>query len=198
MGNREGVVEKINVSPKLQPDRMEEIVRVERRRVYKVLFVGGKAGGKTSIISAMLDNVYDENVEATIGLDLRIKVRGRNKYQIWEICGDAKYEKMALPYFGKVHTVVVVYSLCCLESFLNVSLYLRDSMDRDLCVIVVGNKSEEAGVVSEKARDTLILDNDVHYIEVSAKCGVGIDGLLGLITKFSRYEMEEKIEKEID
>ena len=52
---------------------MAEITETEEIPKYKIIFIGDKFTGKSSILARFIDNKFEPDYQATIGLDFLVK-----------------------------------------------------------------------------------------------------------------------------
>lgn len=170
--------------------------------LLKFITIGDYGVGKTSIVQKFIhhDQYFDEDAKATIGIDFGsmllksnlIKTKdptiktGENLYKmhIWDCGGQSRYKSIIKPYFRDSNAVLLVFDLTDRKSFEHLKewrdLLLKNTSEKDRYeLIVVGNKSDhingrEVKWIDANSYAKLI---GAHYIEVSAKKGVGIHKL---------------------
>ena len=123
-------------------DSIDNSVSVTRQ---KIIFVGCQAVGKTSIISRIIDNPFNENYEASIGIDFCSKVlryKGQSiKLQIWDTAGQEKFKSLIPSYVRNSAIVFVVFDLHSHESFEKVQGWIDFIKELENSFLVLcGNK----------------------------------------------------------
>ena len=82
-----------------EEDSIDDSISVTR---HKIIFVGDACTQKTLIISRIMDNLYNEIYEPSIGVDFvskNIKFRKQNiKFQIWDTAGQERYKGLIPSY----------------------------------------------------------------------------------------------------
>ena len=180
------------------------------RYIIKILTLGDTLVGKTSIVLRFSDDKFFENQKSTIGIDFKtkyIKV-GEDfvKVFLWDTAGQERYKNVAKQYYNGANGVLLIYDVCCRESFKRIDFWLNELKEKnkidELYIILVGNKIdlEEQRVISKEEGEKYASDNNINYSEVSAKTGTGIinlfkkitKGSLNLILKLNNERIEDK------
>ena len=161
--------------------------------IIKILTLGDTMVGKSSIVLRFSDDKFDENVFATIGIDFKtkyIKVRDASvKVLIWDTAGQEKFRNIAKQYYKGANGVLLIYDVCNRKSFERIGFWLNELKENnkidELYAILVGNKIdlEQRRVISKEEGEKYAEENNIKYLEVSAKTGEGILDLFNDITK---------------
>ena len=89
--------------------------------ICKVVFVGESGDGKTSIISRIVNNFYDEKTESTDGATYAsksIEVQGQSiRLDLWDTGGQEKYRSLTRFFYKDSPIVIIVYDITKRESF---------------------------------------------------------------------------------
>ncbi len=82
MGNKNNYVKRKLEQDIIEPEIIKKCEKNSEKegRFFKILIVGSKACGKSSVISRIMDDKYIEDNVPTIGLDLRRKLILNNIY----------------------------------------------------------------------------------------------------------------------
>ena len=107
----------------------------------------------------------------------------RIKAQIWDTAGQERYRAITTAYYRGALGAMLVYDLTKSPSFENIPRWLRELKDhanRDIVLIMVGNKmdmADEGGqrAVTKEQAEAMAKELDVPQIETSAKSGAGVD-----------------------
>ena len=180
------------------------------RYIIKILTLGDTLVGKTSIVLRFSDDKFFENQKSTIGIDFKtkyIKV-GEDfvKVFLWDTAGQERYKNVAKQYYNGANGVLLIYDVCCRESFKRIDFWLNELKEKnkidELYIVLVGNKIdlEDQRVISKEEGEKYASDNNINYSEVSAKTGKGIinlfkkitKGSLNLILKLNNERIEDK------
>ena len=161
--------------------------------IIKILTLGDTLVGKSSIVLRFSDNRFDDNQLATIGIDYKtkyIKVKDASvKVLLWDTAGHEKFRNIARQYYKGANGVLLIYDVCDRKSYERIGFWMDELKQNNeieqLYIILVGNKIdvEEKRVVTREEAEKYAEDNNINYIEVSAKTGEGILDLFNEVTK---------------
>ena len=161
--------------------------------IIKILTLGDTLVGKSSIVLRFSDNRFDDNQLATIGIDYKtkyIKVKDASvKVLLWDTAGQEKFRNIARQYYKGANGVLLIYDVCDRKSYERIGFWMDELKQNNeieqLYIILVGNKIdlEEKRVVTREEAEKYAEDNNINYLEVSAKTGEGILDLFNEITK---------------
>ena len=159
----------------------------------KILTLGDTLVGKSSIVLRFSDNRFDDNQLATIGIDYKtkyIKVKDASvKVLLWDTAGQEKFRNIARQYYKGANGVLLIYDVCDRKSYERIGFWMDELKQNNeieqLYIILVGNKIdlEEKRVVTREEAEKYAEDNNINYLEVSAKTGEGILDLFNEVTK---------------
>ena len=156
----------------------------EYEMMFKIVLVGDASVGKTNIMSKYLKNEFHEDSKATVGVEFGSKqftVEGHKiKAQIWDTAGQERYKAMTSAYFKGAKGAFIVYDITSKSSFESVDRWLNDlrvSADKNLTVIIIGNKCdlEQQRDVKKEQGEEKSKSNGVAFMETSALSGENID-----------------------
>ncbi len=160
---------------------------------WKIILVGNKKVGKTSITSRYVRNDFKEEYKSSQQIELQRKnlpIEGTDKWtqlHIWDTLGQEKFKSIAPVFFKKSVGCFLVYDVTNRESFLALEGWrqqlIKDS-DTKIVVMLLGNKVDMPNkVVSSEEGQEYARSCGWGFMEVSAKMNIGIDGAFkGLIT----------------
>jgi small GTP-binding protein len=98
--------------------------------LLKLLLVGDTAVGKSSLLLRFTDGSFDTDVQATIGVDFKVKmmrVSGKVvKATIWDTAGQERFRTLTSSYYRGAHGVVLVYDVTRPETFRRLSQWLSE------------------------------------------------------------------------
>lgn len=153
---------------------------------YKLVVLGDQGCGKTSIITRFMYDKFDNNYQATIGIDFLSKtmyLEDRTvRLQLWDTAGQERFRSLIPSYIRDSSVAVVVYDVTNRPSFLSVNKWIddvRNERGTDVIVVLVGNKTDktEARQVSTEEGEAKAKEHDIMFIETSAKAGFNIKAL---------------------
>ena len=185
-------------------DSMENSVSSIR---YKIIFIGDAGVGKTTIISRIMDNPFNEVYEPSIGVDFMskiIKYRGQNiKLQIWDTAGQEKYKGLIPSYVRNSSIVFLIYDISVKSSFDNIPNWITFIRSiENTTLVLCGNKIDlEKREVTKEEGEALAQKEGIAFYEMSAKSGEGIKNMfynaVSDLTVFAENNNKESLIKEL-
>lgn len=159
-------------------------------KAYKIVVIGDKGVGKTSIISKYLDNQVSER--ATIGVDFRsITLENGKELVIWDIGGQERFTSVAKAYLTGAKLSVLVYDVNSPESLSRVKkwaeLLVKANNGSEISGILVGNKIDLGKKIDPEKINEFMQSCPVkilYHIETSAVTGERIKDLFKKISDF--------------
>jgi len=153
-------------------------MEVMPRSKYKLVFVGDSNVGKTSIISRFMYDHFDQNYDATIGIDFLAKthtVKDKTvRLQLWDTAGQERFRSLIPSYIRDSSVAVVVYAVDNPDSFNAVDKWIDEvkaERENQVIIFIVGNKTDLESQRrihwregSEKAEK-----HEAYFLETSAK-----------------------------
>lgn len=146
--------------------------------LYKLLLIGDAGVGKSCLLRRFADSKYDECLTSTIGVDFKIRTvclgGEKVKLQIWDSAGQERYRTIASAYYRGAHGVGIVFDVTSKSSFENMQFWIEEiekNENPNIRKLLIGNKSdlEEKRCISLKEATDFAYENDMRYIETSAK-----------------------------
>jgi len=160
--------------------------RVSGLNKYKLVFLGEQAVGKTSVITRFMYDTFDNNYQATIGIDFLSKTMYLEertvRLQLWDTAGQERFRSLIPSYIRDSSGAIVVYDITNRTSFLNTSKWIDDvraERGSDVVIVLVGNKTDlqDRRQVSTEEGEERAKELGVQFIETSAKVGHNIKSL---------------------
>lgn len=157
----------------------------------KLLIMGNSAVGKSNFIFRLINNQFSAMHFATIGFDVRSLIIDiedkRVKVQIWDTAGQERYKSLSKNLFTRAQGIIIMYDITSRESFTSIEnwlLFINDSCC-DLPLILLGNKFdlEDQRQVSKEEGEKFAKENNINFLEVSAKDGINIKESIYSIAK---------------
>ena len=161
-------------------ESVDDSVNVAR---HKIIFVGDAGVGKTTIISRIMDNPFNEVYEPSIGVDFmskNISFRGQNiKLQMWDTAGQEKYKGLIPSYVRNSSIVFVIYDVSIKTSFDNVPTWINFIRTiENTTLVLCGNKIDlNEREVKKEDGEALAQKEGIQFFEVSAKTGDNIKNM---------------------
>jgi len=155
------------------------IQKLERTSI-PIFAIGDSSTGKTSLISVYANDIFDENILTTIGIDFfikYIKLPNGNKctIKLWDTAGQEIYRSIALSNIKISLGIVLVYDISQLKTFQNIRNWIQlisDSVNiKEIPLLFIGNKIDLKNLREVNKEDGEKLANEYKglFFETSAK-----------------------------
>lgn len=150
---------------------------------YKLVFLGEQAVGKTSIITRFMYDTFDNNYQATIGIDFLSKTMYLDdrtvRLQLWDTAGQERFRSLIPSYIRDSSVAVVVYDVTNKASFTNCDKWIEDvraERGGDVIIMLVGNKTDlvDKRQVTAEEGEAKAKKLNVLFVETSAKSNINI------------------------
>ena len=95
----------------------------------KVVLLGNKAVGKTSIINRYTRNIFKENIMMTPGPNFVLKKvefpeeNEKIRFEIWDTAGQERYRALAKQFYKNASSCILVYDITEKKSFEDIRDY---------------------------------------------------------------------------
>jgi small GTP-binding protein len=166
--------------------RSQAICRVtsmlRARHVFKTVFIGDPATGKTSIVARHVSSSFKENYLPTIGAAISSKdydYAGHSvTLMIWDIAGQDIFNRVREKYYGGASAAFIVYDVTRSQTFENTPKWFEDMkkfIPGSIQMTLVGNKIDLPREVEKKEGEKLAKAIGADFIETSAKTGENIE-----------------------
>ena len=151
----------------------------------KIIFIGDIYVGKTSIINVLMGQKFNNEYEASIGVDFfskTIKYKGKTiKLQIWDSAGQEKFRSLIPNYIRGSSLVFIVYDVTNRKSFDNLQSWI-DFVNNieNANIVILGNKIdlESQRQVSTDEVQKFCSEKNYEFYEVSAKEDNNLNNML--------------------
>ena len=174
----------------------------KRNKRVKIVFVGDAGVGKTQIINRFMNNSFSDVYLETIVNSYHKTINSNGKIiklQLWDTAGQEKYRSIIKPYYKNSNLIVLVYNINNLLTFKSIPKWVDEvkaETYKNTKFLLVGNKCDleenEREVTTEEAKK-YAEDNNMKFIEVSAKTGKGIsDNMFNSIIKELLKDVKEE------
>lgn len=167
--------------------------------IYKYIIIGDSGVGKSCILLQFTQNEFDQNKENTVGVEFGNKIISVDglpvKLQIWDTAGQEQFKSITRSYYRAVAGALLVYDVTNSESFADVKKWLdeaKQNANPELVVILCGNKIDlpSERKVSFDQGKRLATENNIFYMECSAKSRLNIDDLFLTVAKAIKEKVD--------
>ena len=174
--------------------------------LFKVLIVGDADVGKTQIVNRYVKDSFVEGCKPTAGIDFCSKIISLNNkkinLQLYDTSGQKRFSTIVQTYYKGATLIVFVYAIDNKDSFDNIPKWVEEVkiQNENAKFLLVGNKldlEEERDVSTEDAKK-YAEENNIGFIEVSAKTGDGIKDMFEYIISELLEDMKKEENKNIE
>ena len=189
----------------------DEGVSVEDLIKLKLIVVGNQGTGKSCILNRFVNETFEENYQATIGLDFQSKnitIHDQDvRLIIYDTAGQEKFRSLIPMYIREAQITLLVYDISDKDSFDAMPNWIqevKEVLNKEVVFALIGNKMdlESQRKVSYEEGKKLAEKNNFVFQEVSAKTGKNFENLFEVQifeTVYNKFRKEfEKREEGIE
>ena len=164
--------------------------------LIKIMLIGDNATGKNTLILNSARGFFTEDYKMTIGVDfhtkrIELKTSDGSKHcalQIWVPAEQTRFKCLRSRYYLSALGVILLFDLTNHLTFENLPIWIKevkDALKYEVPLLIVGNKCDLVSqrVVSKHEIDQFIHDYNLHYTEISAKTGEGVEESFQILTR---------------
>ncbi|CAA0833913.1 Ras-related protein RABA4a [Striga hermonthica] len=161
--------------------------------VFKVVLIGDSAVGKSQLLSRFARDEFSLDSKATIGVEFQTRtllIQHKSvKAQIWDTAGQERYRAVTSAYYRGAVGAMLVYDITKRQTFEHIPRWLeelRSHADKNIVIILVGNKSDlgDNRVVSTEDAKEFAQKEGLFFLETSALEAVNVeDAFLTVLTE---------------
>lgn len=160
--------------------------------IFKIVIIGDSSVGKTGLLCRYLNNEFNEQTKATVGVEFgtkKLEIQDHKiKVQIWDTAGQERYRSITNAYYKGAKGALIVYDISKKSSFDSVERWAKEVKimgDADMYLILVGNKADlnDSREVSSEEGQQKAKSLGIAFIETSAKIAYNIDRAFMEISK---------------
>ena len=153
---------------------------------FKLIVVGDQNTGKSCILNRFANEIFEENYQATIGLDFLNKIVNINGQKVhlvlYDTAGQEKFRSLIPMYIREAQIILLIYDITSKESFESIPKWFSDVLNvknDEAIFALVGNKIDlnDKRVVSFEEGKKLANEKNIIFEEVSAKDGQNFNEL---------------------
>jgi small GTP-binding protein len=167
---------------------------------FKLIVVGDPMVGKTSLVLRFTDKAFRRTYISTIGVNITEKNIKHKKAKIeliiWDIAGQAKFQRMRKHFYKGADAILLVYDLSrgnTIKSIPKWNMDIETYLNTKIPGFIVANKGDLVEERAIKEEDGKRIANELGYgyLETSALDGTNVDeAFLDLAQKL--FELEKK------
>ena len=157
---------------------MSEITKKKEIPKYKIIFLGDQGTGKSCILNRFVEDKFDDNYQATIGLDFQsknVKIDNQDVHLLlYDTAGQEKFRSLIPMYTRDANIIILVYDITRKESFNHIPDWINGLTNVNFDNVIfalVGNKIDldDRREVSKEEGIKLAEEKKCIFEEVSAK-----------------------------
>lgn len=155
----------------------------EFENLIKLLILGDVSVGKSNFLFRFIENQFIDNHLPTVGFDYKSQIitlpdKTVVKLQIWDTVGQEKFMAINKSLLAKVHGIILIYDITDQDSFEHINNWITiiKEANENASLILVANKCdiEDKRVISEDEGNKLAIENNISFVEASAKENINI------------------------
>ncbi len=157
---------------------MSEITKRKEIPKYKIIFLGDQGTGKSCILNRFVEDKFDDNYQATIGLDFQsknVKIDNQDVHLLlYDTAGQEKFRSLIPMYTRDANIIILVYDITRKESFNHIPDWINGLTNVNFDNVIfalVGNKIDldDKREVNKDEGIKLAQEKKCIFEEVSAK-----------------------------
>ncbi|KAJ2305140.1 GTP-binding protein of the rab/ypt [Coemansia sp. RSA 2704] len=151
---------------------------------YKFVLLGESAVGKSSLVTRLVRNTFNQYNESTIGAafmtrDVELDESHTATLRIWDTAGQERYKSLAPMYYRNAEGAVVVYDITQEETFTKAKAWISELQRQNesrTVIALVGNKTDLADkrTVSQDEGARYAGEVGALFFEASAQSGQNV------------------------
>ncbi|MFW9771089.1 MAG: GTP-binding protein [Promethearchaeota archaeon] len=157
---------------------------------YKIILAGDKNVGKSSLITRFCDNIFKEDMKATIGVDFKRKVidlKGKHKdfsldLNIWDFGGEEKYRTLFPSYANGAAAAMILFDTTNRNSLYGIDNWIRiihENALENVVKIIIATKIDLKSIREVSKSDATDFCKKYNWFEnfisTSAKTGENVE-----------------------
>ena len=170
--------------------------------LLKYIIIGDSAVGKSNLLLRYAHDKFNEDYQATIGVEFGAKnVEINNeKYriQIWDTAGQENFRSITRAYYKHSVCAIIVYDITNKDSFNHINSWIdecKNQSPKTVFFVLVGNKSdlENKRQVNYNEGLKFAQENNILFFESSAKTGKNVEDIFYKSAKIISEKIKEGI-----
>lgn len=192
-------------------------VTLERRniaqRVYKVVFIGDSAVGKSCIIKQLVHGRFDSSISLTVAVDFHTKLMQCDDdtnaiLQLWDTAGQERFKGITWKFFRRADAAVVVYDVTREDTLISVRKWVQSVLEGandDVLLMILSNKHDQFESLEDKRKQLmrksfqeLVKNYSAIGFEVSAVTGENIQTAFSELARLLKTKEDESLKNTIE
>ncbi|XP_051739932.1 EF-hand calcium-binding domain-containing protein 4A isoform X3 [Ctenopharyngodon idella] len=180
-------------------------VTCDPQRVFKVVFLGNSAVGKSSFIHHYCSGHFPNNMASTVGVDFQVRSVMLDStpvaLQLWDTAGQERFHSVTQQYFRRADGIIAMYDVTQETSFTAVRHWLdqvQEKMSEGACLMLLGNKTDLASAdrreVTGAQGRRLAEQYQAEFYECSAKSGHQVEEAMNHLTRLLASQQDNQCE----
>ena len=174
---------------------------VEDLLKLKLIVVGNQGTGKSCILNRFVNETFDENYQATIGLDFQSKnvtIHDQDvRLILYDTAGQEKFRSLIPMYIREAQIILLIYDISDKDSFDSIPKWIQEVLDvknSEAVFALIGNKNdlEKERKVTFEEGQKFADENKFIFQEVSAKNGNNFEKLFEAVYNKFKSEFEKR------
>eukprot|EP00055_Hartaetosiga_balthica_P000571 m.136937 g.136937 ORF g.136937 m.136937 type:complete len:198 (-) comp11076_c0_seq1:81-674(-) len=148
---------------------------------FKLLIIGDSNCGKSCLLIRFTNDTFDEHMSPTIGVDFKKKSLSLSgtelQLTVWDTAGQDRFKTLTASYYRGAQGIILVYDVTRRKTFEHITTWLNEAnvyCDENAIKMLIANKIDEPRQVSTEEGRELARENNMLFIECSAKTKVGV------------------------
>jgi DnaJ homolog subfamily C member 27 len=157
-------------------------MKPNRQRI-KVISIGDKGVGKSCIIKRFCEGKFVKSYIETVGVDFGVKPISIEEKAVrvnfFDLSGDDRFREVRNEFYRDTQGVVLVFDPSKRDTFENLSNWIQEASkfgaDSNVSYVLLANNKGENRKVAEREGRAWAEKHGMHYFEVSARTGTGVE-----------------------
>jgi len=157
--------------------------------LFKIVFLGEGAVGKTSLVGRFVYNSFEGDYLATIGTDIHLKMVQVEdtlvKLVIWDIAGQDNFSQLRRAYYQNASGAFFVFDTSRPETIGRIDEWLKalHAVAGDIPLVMLENKVDLKSAVTKEQKDQIIKKYGLKIIPTSAKEDTNVEDAFQEMTR---------------
>ncbi|MHA1136033.1 MAG: GTP-binding protein [Candidatus Thorarchaeota archaeon] len=183
--------------------RSESDLKDTAAYLFKIVFLGEGAVGKTSLVGRFVYDSFEGDYLATIGTDIHLKMVQIDdvlvKLVIWDIAGQDGFAQLRKAYYMNASGAFLVYDTSRAETIERVDSWIKALYDvtGEIPLIICENKADLESAISQAVKDEVAKKHGVKMIKTSAKEDTNVEEAFREMTEKILENARNKSKKKI-